>query len=167
VSSRVSSNGAADVLVELRELRMEISRLEKLLGRRPKLLVGELGLDGHSSGTEQLALKARDAGFDVVYEGVRVTPEQIVSSAIEEGVCLIGISMSSGSQLPLIPQLVKGARSAGIGAVPIIVVGVIPEPDAGRLRAAGVALVVAPRDLELSTTMGDFAQLVAERAQAA
>jgi len=149
------------------ELRAEISRLEKKLGRRPKLLVGKPGLDGHSNGAEQIALKARDVGFEVVYEGIRVTPEQIVASALEEGVHLIGISMLSGSHLELIPQVVKRAQAAGIGDVPIIVGGIIPEPDARKLQAAGVARVYTPKDFELNTIMNDLVQLVSERAQSA
>jgi (2R)-ethylmalonyl-CoA mutase len=151
---------------QISELRAELSRLEKKLGRRPKLLVGKPGLDGHSNGAEQIALKARDVGFEVVYEGIRVTPEQIVASALEEGVHIIGISMLSGSHLELIPQVVKRARAAGIGSVPIIVGGIIPEQDARKLREAGVARVYTPKDFELNAIMSDLVQLVAQRADA-
>ncbi|HMI93718.1 MAG TPA: methylmalonyl-CoA mutase family protein, partial [Polyangiales bacterium] len=145
-------------------LRGELARLEKLLGRRPKMLVGKPGLDGHSNGAEQIALKARDVGFEVVYEGIRVSPERLVASALEEGVHLIGISILSGSHLELVPQIVARAREAGLGHVPIVVGGIIPESDAQRLREAGVARVYTPKDFELIAIMDDLVRLVAESA---
>jgi ethylmalonyl-CoA mutase len=147
-------------------LRAELARLEKMLGRRPKMLVGKPGLDGHSNGAEQIALKARDVGFEVVYEGIRVSPERLVASALEEGVHLIGISILSGSHLELVPQIVTRAREAGLGHVPIVVGGIIPESDAQRLREAGVARVYTPKDFELIAIMDDLVRLVAERASA-
>jgi ethylmalonyl-CoA mutase len=147
-------------------LRAELSRLEKTLGRRPKMLVGKPGLDGHSNGAEQIALKARDVGFEVVYEGIRVSPERLVASALEEGVHLIGISILSGSHLELVPQIVARAREAGLSHVPIVVGGIIPESDAQRLREAGVARVYTPKDFELNAIMDDLVRLVAERAAA-
>jgi (2R)-ethylmalonyl-CoA mutase len=150
----------------VRELRAELARAEKLLGRRPKLLIGKPGLDGHSNGAEQIALKARDVGFEVVYEGIRVSPERLVASALEEGVHLIGLSILSGSHLDLVPQIVKRAREAGLGDVPIVVGGIIPEADARRLEQAGVARVYTPKDFELDTIMADLVRLVLESAEA-
>jgi (2R)-ethylmalonyl-CoA mutase len=147
-------------------LRGELAQLEKRLGRRPKLLIAKPGLDGHSNGAEQIALKARDVGFEVVYEGIRVSPERLVASALEEGVHLIGISILSGSHLELVPQIVARARAAGIGDVPIVVGGIIPEPDAKRLLQAGIARVYTPKDFELDTIMDDLVRLVAKSAEA-
>jgi (2R)-ethylmalonyl-CoA mutase len=130
------------------------------MGRRPKLLVGKPGLDGHSNGAEQIAIKARDVGFDVVYEGIRVSPEQIVASALEEGVHLIGLSILSGSHLSLVPEVVERLRAAGLGDVPVVAGGIIPEADADRLRAAGVAAVYTPKDFELDRIMSDLIDLV-------
>ena len=144
----------------VRELRAELQKLTERLGRRPKILVGKPGLDGHSNGAEQIALKARDVGFEVVYEGIRVTPEQLVASAVEEGVHIIGVSILSGSHLELVPQLVELAKAAGIGHVPIVVGGIIPESDARQLQERGVARVYTPKDFELNTIMGDMVELI-------
>jgi len=130
------------------------------MGRRPKLLVGKPGLDGHSNGAEQIAIKARDVGFDVVYEGIRVSPEQIVASALEEGVHLIGLSILSGSHLALVPEVVERLREAGLGDVPVVAGGIIPEADAERLRAQGIAAVYTPKDFELDQIMSDLIDLV-------
>jgi (2R)-ethylmalonyl-CoA mutase len=115
----VSSNGSTGH--RIRELRAEIARLEKKLGRRPKLLVARASLDDHGDGAEQIALAARDVGFEVVYESHGATPEKIVTSALEESVHVIAVSMSGSSQLELLPRVVKGAQAAGIGDVPIVV----------------------------------------------
>ena len=144
-------------------VRRAVAELEKKLGRRPKLLVGKPGLDGHSNGAEQIAIKARDAGFDVVYEGIRVTPEQIVASALEEGVHLVGLSILSGSHGALVPDVIAGMRAAGLGHIPIVVGGIIPAADAEALRAVGVSRVYTPKDFELDRMMLDLAQLVANR----
>jgi (2R)-ethylmalonyl-CoA mutase len=163
--ARVGDGRGAREQVE--RLRAELSALGKKLGRRPKMLVGKPGLDGHSNGAEQIALKARDVGFEVVYEGIRVSPERLVASALEEGVHLIGISILSGSHLELVPQIVKRAREAGLGQVPIVVGGIIPEADARRLEREGVARVYTPKDFELDTIMKDLVGLVARSAEAA
>jgi (2R)-ethylmalonyl-CoA mutase len=160
VSDGVNDGGRA----RIEQLRGEVSALEKRLGRRPKMLVGKPGLDGHSNGAEQIALKARDVGFEVVYEGIRVSPERLVASALEEGVHIIGISILSGSHLELVPQIVKRAREAGLGDVPIVVGGIIPEADAARLRQSGVARVYTPKDFALNNIMGDLVALVAQGA---
>ncbi len=155
---KTSTNRAAAETVE--RLRNRIHELEARMGRRPKLLVGKPGLDGHSNGAEQIAIKARDVGFDVVYEGIRVSPEQIVASALEEGVHLIGLSILSGSHLSLVPEVVERLRAAGLGDVPVVAGGIIPEADADRLRAAGVAAVYTPKDFELDRIMSDLIDLV-------
>jgi (2R)-ethylmalonyl-CoA mutase len=149
---------------EVKRLRERLGELEKKLGRRPRLLVGKPGLDGHSNGAEQIALKARDVGFEVIYEGIRVTPEQIVASALEEGVNLIGLSILSGSHMELVPEVIERLRKAGIGNVPVIVGGIIPEADAKRLREQGVARVYTPKDFELNNIMADLADLAEQRA---
>jgi (2R)-ethylmalonyl-CoA mutase len=144
----------------IEKLRSRLHELEVRMGRRPKLLVGKPGLDGHSNGAEQIAIKARDVGFDVVYEGIRVSPEQIVASALEEGVHLIGLSILSGSHLSLVPDVVERLRAAGLGDIPVVAGGIIPDADAARLRAAGIAAVYTPKDFELDTIMSDLIDLV-------
>jgi (2R)-ethylmalonyl-CoA mutase len=148
---------------EVARLRDKLGALEKKLGRRPRLLVGKPGLDGHSNGAEQIALKARDVGFEVIYEGIRVTPEQIVASALEEGAHVIGLSILSGSHLELVPDVLARLAQAGIANVPVVVGGIIPESDAKRLLSQGVARVYTPKDFELNAIMNDLADL-AERA---
>ena len=141
-------------------LRAEVSELAEVLGRRPRILVGKPGLDGHSNGAEQIAIKARDVGFDVIYEGIRVTPEQLVASALEEGVHLVGLSVLSGSHASLVPEVVNALREAGLGAVPVVVGGIIPEADAKALEEAGVAAVFTPKDFELDRIMQCLVGLV-------
>ncbi|MCA9616010.1 MAG: cobalamin-dependent protein, partial [Myxococcales bacterium] len=116
-----------------------------------------------SNGAEQIAIKARDVGFDVVYEGIRVTPEQLVASALEEGVHLVGLSILSGSHLVLALDVLERMKEAGLSDVPVVVGGIIPEADAKRLLTAGVARVYTPKDFELSRIMEDLVALVAER----
>jgi (2R)-ethylmalonyl-CoA mutase len=145
-------------------LRARLSELARELGRRPKMLVGKPGLDGHSNGAEQIALKARDVGFEVVYEGIRVTPEQIVASALEEGVHLIGLSILSGSHLALVPQILEKLKAAGLTNVPLVVGGIIPEADARALEKQGVARVYTPKDFALNNIMSDLVELVAAHA---
>ena len=160
-SARVSSNEA------LAAVRAEVASLESTLGRRPRILVGKPGLDGHSNGAEQIAIKARDAGFDVVYEGIRLTPEQIVRSALEEGVHVIGLSILSGSHGTLVPQILSRLEAAGLGDIPVVVGGIIPDRDAVSLRDQGVARVYTPKDFELDAIMADIIALVRERYAAA
>jgi (2R)-ethylmalonyl-CoA mutase len=145
------------------ELRDEVERLSEALGRRLKFLVGKPGLDGHSNGAEQIAVRARDAGMDVVYEGIRLTPSQIANSAAQEGVHVIGLSILSGSHRQLIPAVLEALEAAGVGDVPVIVGGIIPDADAARLREAGVAAVYTPKDWDLNGMMRDIIALVAER----
>ena len=155
---KTSGAGASAEVVE--RLRGRLNDLEVRMGRRAKLLVGKPGLDGHSNGAEQIAIKARDVGFDVVYEGIRVSPEQIVASALEEGVHLIGLSILSGSHLALVPEVAERLRAAGLGNVPLVVGGIIPDADAERLRQDGIAAVYTPKDFELDNIMNDLIDLV-------
>jgi (2R)-ethylmalonyl-CoA mutase len=144
---------------ELGELRGEVSRLQEKLGRRPKILVGKPGLDGHSNGAEQIAVRARDSGMDVVYEGIRLTPAQIAASALQEGVHVIGLSILSGSHRELIPAVINALRDAGVQA-PVVVGGIIPEQDVPMLRAAGVAAVYTPKDFDITRIMREIIALV-------
>ncbi|HEY2439028.1 MAG TPA: protein meaA, partial [Solirubrobacteraceae bacterium] len=148
---------------DLNELRDEVERLSDALGRRLKFLVGKPGLDGHSNGAEQIAVRARDVGMDVVYEGIRLTPSQIASSAAQEGVHVVGLSILSGSHAELIPSVLRALADAGIGEVPVVVGGIIPEADAAALRDAGVAAVYTPKDWNLNAMMRDIVGLVRER----
>ena len=147
---------------ELERLRDEVARVGDALGRRIKILVGKPGLDGHSHGAAQIAVRARDVGMEVVYEGIRLTPSQIVTSALQEGVHVIGLSILSGSHRELIPSLVEGLRAAG-GDAPVVVGGIIPEVDTAPLKDAGVAAVYTPKDFDLTQIMRDIVALVAER----
>jgi (2R)-ethylmalonyl-CoA mutase len=144
-------------------LRDEVARVAEQLGRGLKILVGKPGLDGHSNGAEQIAVRARDAGMDVVYEGIRLTPAQIARSAVDEGVHVIGLSILSGSHRELIPDVLAALREAGGGDIPVVVGGIIPEADAEPLRAAGVAAVYTPKDFELTRILRDVVGIVAER----
>jgi (2R)-ethylmalonyl-CoA mutase len=155
-AAAVSSQGIA-------ELREEVERLSEALGRRMKLLVGKPGLDGHSNGAEQIAVRARDAGMDVVYEGIRLTPSQIATSAAQEGVHVVGLSILSGSHRELIPAVLEALSAAGAGDVPVVVGGIIPENDATALRAAGVAAVYTPKDWDLNRMIAEIIALVGER----
>jgi ethylmalonyl-CoA mutase len=148
---------------ELSELREEVERLSEGLGRRLKFMVGKPGLDGHSNGAEQIAVRARDAGMDVVYEGIRLTPAQIANSAAQEGVHIVGLSILSGSHRELIPAVMDAMREAGVDDVPVVVGGIIPDADAESLRQAGIAAVYTPKDWNLNGMMRDIIGLVAER----
>jgi (2R)-ethylmalonyl-CoA mutase len=150
---------------ELRELREQVSRLQEKLGRRPKILVGKPGLDGHSNGAEQIAVRARDSGMDVVYEGIRLTPAQIAASALQEGVHVIGLSILSGSHRELIPAVIDALHEAGVTA-PVVVGGIIPEQDVPLLRKAGVAAVYTPKDYDLTRIMRDIVELVSKDGRA-
>ena len=147
---------------ELAALREQVAHLEEALGRRPKILVGKPGLDGHSNGAEQIAVRARDAGMDVVYEGIRLTPAQIAASALQEGVHVIGLSILSGSHRELIPAVMEELRHAGVD-VPVIVGGIIPEQDVEPLKQAGVAAVYTPKDFEITRIMHDILEIVGQR----
>jgi (2R)-ethylmalonyl-CoA mutase len=147
---------------ELEALREEVDQVSEALGRRLKILVGKPGLDGHSNGAEQIAVRARDIGMDVVYEGIRLTPSQIAASALQEGVHVVGLSILSGSHRELIPDVMAALAERGV-EVPVVVGGIIPEADVEPLREAGVAAVYTPKDFDLTRIMRDIVALVAER----
>jgi (2R)-ethylmalonyl-CoA mutase len=136
--------------------RREVEALSRRLGRRLKILVGKPGLDGHSNGAEQIAVRARDCGMEVVYEGIRLTPQRIVNSALEEGVHVVGLSILSGGHVSLVGDVLAGLRAAGIGDVPVVVGGIIPPADAEALIKAGVARVYTPKDFDLTQIMRDI-----------
>jgi (2R)-ethylmalonyl-CoA mutase len=144
---------------QLEELREQVAHLQEKLGRRPKILVGKPGLDGHSNGAEQIAVRARDSGMDVVYEGIRLTPAQIAASALQEGVHVIGLSILSGSHRELIPAVIEALHEAGVSA-PVVVGGIIPEQDEAALRQAGVAAVYTPKDFDITRIMREILTLV-------
>ncbi|OFE14658.1 protein meaA [Humibacillus sp. DSM 29435] len=144
----------------LARVRDAVRRTEHELGERLRLLVGKPGLDGHSNGAEQVAVRARDAGFEVIYQGIRLTPEQIVAAAVAEDVHLVGLSILSGSHLELVPAVLRGLAEAGAADVPVVVGGIIPEPDAAALRAAGVAMVFTPKHFGLTEIMGQLVEVV-------
>jgi (2R)-ethylmalonyl-CoA mutase len=144
----------------LTKVRSRVQGLTGKLGRRIKMLVGKPGLDGHSNGAEQIALRARDAGFEVVYEGIRLTPEQIVDAALEEGVHVVGLSILSGSHVPLVTEIMERMRAAELEDVPVIVGGIIPPEDADALVAAGVSRVYTPKDFDLNAIMGEIIDIV-------
>jgi ethylmalonyl-CoA mutase len=150
----------------LAALRDRVERVSEALGRRIKILVGKPGLDGHSNGAEQIAVRARDAGMDVVYEGIRLTPSRIARTAVDEGVHVVGLSILSGSHAELIPAVLRELREAGAD-VPVVVGGIIPAADEQALLEAGVARVYTPKDFEVSRIMGDIVELVAEHHGAA
>jgi (2R)-ethylmalonyl-CoA mutase len=147
---------------QLEAIRDEVERVGDALGRKVKILVGKPGLDGHSNGAEQIAVRARDVGMDVVYEGIRLTPSQIATSALQEGVHVVGLSILSGSHRELIPSVVQELADAGVEA-PVVVGGIIPEADVQPLKDAGVAAVYTPKDFDLTRIMRDIVALVAER----
>ncbi|MFZ5932280.1 MAG: methylmalonyl-CoA mutase family protein [Pseudomonadota bacterium] len=150
-----NSGGAA-----LEDVRKAVEAVSAKLGRRLKFLVGKPGLDGHSNGAEQIAVRARDAGMEVVYEGIRLTTAQIVNAALEEGVHVVGLSILSGSHVPLVLDVLERMRAAGIGDIPVIIGGIIPPEDSARLCAAGVARVYTPKDYQLNDIMADIVKVV-------
>jgi ethylmalonyl-CoA mutase len=146
--------------IGLDDLRADVDRVSRKLGRRLKFVVGKPGLDGHSNGAEQIAVRARDAGMDVVYQGIRLTPEEIVEVAREQGAHVVGLSILSGSHLPLVQDVVARMKSAGLDDVPVVVGGIIPPEDARALQQAGVAAVYTPKDFELNRIMADIVRIV-------
>ncbi|GAA3863148.1 protein meaA [Celeribacter arenosi] len=151
----------------LDDIRGEVSRVAMALGRQPKFLVGKPGLDGHSNGAEQIAARARDVGFDISYEGIRLTPREIVDAALRDAADVVGLSILSGSHLPLISELMERLFAAGLGQVPVVVGGIIPEADAEALRKIGVSKVYTPKDFELNRIMFDIVTLVDPAREAA
>ena len=151
----------------LETIREAVDLVSSRLGRRLKFLVGKPGLDGHSNGAEQIAARARDCGMDITYEGIRLTPEQIVARAAEEDAHVVGLSILSGSHLPLIAEVMERMRSAGLAHVPVVVGGIIPDDDALALKRLGVARVYTPKDFELNRIMQDIVLLAEPSAVAA
>ncbi len=154
VTGAVGAGAAGEDLVAVREA---VRRTGDEIGARLRLLVGKPGLDGHSNGAEQIAVRARDAGFEVAYQGIRLTPAQIAAAAVEEGVHCVGLSILSGSHRELVPEVLRLLRAAGAGDVPVVVGGIIPDADARWLREQGVAAVFTPRDFQIT---GIIARLV-------
>jgi (2R)-ethylmalonyl-CoA mutase len=150
---------------QLAAIRSRVEEVSEQLGHRIKILVGKPGLDGHSNGSEQIALRARDAGMEVVYQGIRLTPAEIATSALQEDVDVVGLSILSGSHLELIPEVVRMLREEGVEA-PVVAGGIIPPADAERLREEGVDGVYTPKDFDLNRIMGEIVELVAARAAA-
>jgi (2R)-ethylmalonyl-CoA mutase len=151
----------------LEDIRTAVDAVSDQLGRRLKFLVGKPGLDGHSNGAEQIAARARDCGMDISYEGIRLTPDEIVAAAQNDEAHVVGLSILSGSHIPLIQDLMGKMQSHGLGHIPVVVGGIIPEEDAARLRAMGVAKVYTPKDFELNVIMTDIVELVSQRTVAA
>jgi (2R)-ethylmalonyl-CoA mutase len=144
----------------LDEIRAEVDRVSKKLGRRLRFLIGKPGLDGHSNGAEQIAARARDAGMDVVYDGIRLTAEAIAATAAQQHAHVVGLSILSGSHLPLVHDVMARMKEAGLDHVPLVVGGIIPPQDASALKQAGVAAVYTPKDFELNRIMSDLVRIV-------
>tara|TARA_B100002051_G_scaffold267887_1_gene296961 strand:- start:440 stop:2506 length:2067 start_codon:yes stop_codon:yes gene_type:complete len=151
----------------LDDIREAVDAVSSQLGRRLKFLVGKPGLDGHSNGAEQIAFRARDCGMDITYDGIRLTPEQIVAKAIEDEAHVVGLSILSGSHMPLIEELMERMRAAGLDHVPVVVGGIIPDEDAKKLLSFGVARVYTPKDFELNRIMMDIVTLATPAEKAA
>ena len=162
---RAVLNAGEDASLE--DVRGEVERVSRQLGRRIKLLVGKPGLDGHSNGAEQIAVRARDCGIEVVYEGIRLTPQQIVRAAIDEAVHVIGLSILSGSHVPLVADIMQRLRKEGCDDVPVVVGGIIPPDDAATLKSFGVAAVYTPKHFQLNAIMRDIVRLLDAPAKAA
>ena len=156
-----------DGMAALDAVRGRVEALSGRLGRRLKMLVGKPGLDGHSNGAEQIAVKARDCGIEVVYEGIRLTPAQIANAALQEDVHIVGLSILSGSHAALVGDVVARLAGQGLGDVPVVVGGIIPPADAAALKAAGVAAVYTPKDFDLTAIMSEIVEIVERGAREA
>jgi ethylmalonyl-CoA mutase len=155
----VSKAAAASGGQGIAEVRADVERVSAKLGRRLKFLVGKPGLDGHSNGAEQIAVRARDSGMEVVYEGIRLTPAQIVNAALEESVHVVGLSILSGSHVPLVRDVMDRMRAAGLGDIPVVVGGIIPAEDEATLKACGVAAIYTPKNFQLNDIMAGIVKL--------
>ncbi|MCB1522262.1 MAG: cobalamin-dependent protein, partial [Hyphomicrobiaceae bacterium] len=151
----------------LEAVRANVEAISATLGRRIKFLVGKPGLDGHSNGAEQIAVRARDCGMEVVYEGIRLTPGQIVRAAVDESAHVVGLSILSGSHVPLVKDVMERMRAEGLDDIPVVVGGIIPPEDAQKLKSFGVAAVYTPKDFQLNDIMADIVRLVAGERKAA
>ena len=163
----VSQAAVARDSAALDSVRAAVDELSAKLGRRVKFLVGKPGLDGHSNGAEQIAVRARDVGMEVVYEGIRLTPAQIVRAAVDESAHVIGLSILSGSHVPLVQEVMERLRKEGLTDVPVVVGGIIPPEDERTLKAFGVAAVYTPKNFQLNDIMSDIVRLVGSQAMAA
>ncbi len=163
----VGRSARIDADTEMETVRAQVDAVSAKLGRRLKFLVGKPGLDGHSNGAEQIAVRARDAGMEVVYEGIRLTPAQIVNAALEEGVHVVGLSILSGSHVALVKDVMAQMHEQGLDDIPVVVGGIIPADDAEILKTHGVAAVYTPKDFQLSDIVADVVGLVASRGEAA
>ena len=161
--SRSSSNKTEG----LEDIRNAVDAVSDKLGRRLKFLMGKPGLDGHSNGAEQIAYRARDCGMEIAYEGIRLTPEEIIAAVQAEACHVIGLSILSGSHLPLLKDLMTRLKAEGLGSIPVIVGGIIPDDDAARLKSMGVARVYTPKDFELNSIMLDIVALAEPKSVAA
>jgi ethylmalonyl-CoA mutase len=148
--------------IQLEAISRQVEETEKRIGHRIKILVGKPGLDGHSNGAEQIALRAKDVGMEVIYQGIRLTPAEIATSALQEDVDVVGLSILSGSHLELIPEVVRLLNEEGLD-IPVVVGGIIPVADAKRLREAGVAGVYTPKDFDINSIMSEIVELVGDR----
>ena len=147
----------------MQEVREHVKEMACVIGHPIRILVGKPGLDGHSNGAEQIAVAARDAGMEVIYQGIRLTPEQIAAAARDEDVDVVGLSVLSGSHRLLVPETVRLLRQAGVDA-PVVVGGIIPEADQAELIAAGVSRVYTPKDFRITEIVGELADLATHRA---
>jgi ethylmalonyl-CoA mutase len=154
------SSAARNAPGDLDRVREMVNAVSSKLGRKLKFLVGKPGLDGHSNGAEQIAVRARDSGMDVVYEGIRLTPEQIVKAAQDGEVHVIGLSILSGSHVLLVEDVMARLREAGLDAIPVVVGGIIPADDEEKLRAAGVSAIYTPKDFQINDIMAEVVRLV-------
>jgi (2R)-ethylmalonyl-CoA mutase len=155
--SRAASNAPH---IDLEEMRARVDAVSARLGRRIKILVGKPGLDGHSNGAEQIAVRARDCGMELVYDGIRLTPADIADAALKDGVHVIGLSVLSGSHITLVEEVLGRLRANGLGAIPVVVGGIVPPDDAERLTAMGVARIYTPKDYDLCRIMGEIVDIV-------
>jgi (2R)-ethylmalonyl-CoA mutase len=143
----------------LDDIRAEVDAVSRKLGRKLSFLMAKPGLDGHSNGAEQIATRARDCGMAIRYDGIRLTPDDIVQQARETAPHVIGLSILSGSHIPLVTEVMEKLRAAGLGAIPVVAGGIIPDEDADHLRAIGVARVYSPKDFQLNLIMTDIVTL--------
>jgi (2R)-ethylmalonyl-CoA mutase len=157
-----AASGGGEADETLTDVRERVRATGEELGGRLRFLVGKPGLDGHSNGAEQIAVRARDSGFEVIYQGIRLTPAQIVSAAVEEDVHVVGLSVLSGSHLQVVPAVLQGLREAGLDDVPVVVGGIIPDSDARRLMEQGVARVFTPKDFGMTDIMGQIVDVIRE-----
>jgi (2R)-ethylmalonyl-CoA mutase len=163
ISAALTSPPSSEALAEV---RAEVQAAASAKGAPLRFLVGKPGLDGHSNGAEQIAVRARDAGFEVIYQGIRLTPEQIVAAAIAEDVDVIGLSILSGSHRALVPDVLEGLAAAGVVDIPVVVGGIIPEADAAWLKSKGVAAIFTPKDYDATVIMRKVLQVILDSSAA-